>query len=373
MTIAVSLVFYPIYIFDSGYPQISDILMFGSFIMFVFKYEIRNDLILKTVLALLFLIFFINFFWGFIYSSTEFIISSFYYLLNFSFLIMIINIYFTDGKILLEVIYKSIVISIVIQILLSPFLINKGLTRQTLLFNNPNQLGYYSLLCLVIVILLYFILNKRFSHFLLITLASIYLAFLSNSTSTIISMLFIVFVTIVYIYFAKLKLKGKLITMFCFFIVIISLLSNYGFIKDSALIENFLNRINQKEEKNISVMEERHYNRVLDYFELTFFGAGEGLTKERFDSPVEIHSTVLSFYFNYGIIATLLLLLLFLILLNKISFIPIIILIGLHFYGLTHNGIRQPLFWLAHALIYIGNYQGIFNLRNTFKVTYNKR
>jgi O-antigen ligase len=95
----------------------------------------------------------------------------------------------------------------------------------------------------------------------------------------------------------------------------------------------------------------RGYDRLIQYVQYTLLGAGEGkftrfaLSKHH----GELHSTIANILFSYGFIGLLLFISLFLnpkYYLGKVLFYMSPILL----YGLAHNGIRSPLFWIAFAL-----------------------
>src|SRR5699024_11540951 len=67
-------------------------------------------------------------------------------------------------------------------------------------------------------------------------------------------------------------------------------------------------------------------------------------------------STLSSFLFYYGLFGLIIFLVLLGILFNfgyKLDKVIYIALLGVFIYGLTHNGIRNPLLWILFGLIYI--------------------
>jgi hypothetical protein len=96
----------------------------------------------------------------------------------------------------------------------------------------------------------------------------------------------------------------------------------------------------------------RGYDRILTYIELTILGAGEGYFN-RFKSmhKGELHSVIGTLFFSYGIIGLGLFLLMFLKFKYKKLFL-IKFLTPMFLYSLTHNGIRNPLFWIIIAITF---------------------
>lgn len=359
--IALSCIIYPFYLIDSGYPQISDMFLGLAFLLFIFNYRFRRDKILLTVLILILLISIINLLWGFIYSSPVFLLSIFYYFFNFMILIMGLNLYFYHGKELLHLLYKAVFFSIFLQVITSPLLINTGLTRQSLMFNNPNQLGYYSLLSLCILTLLFYMLKKNVWQYYIIVVCTLYLALLSNSSSAILSIGFVLGIQLILIYIYRLNIKQKILFIVATLCIVFFTFNFWSDITNYELIDNMLNRFAKKESTADNILYERRYDRVLDNLHLTIFGAGEGLSVQRFGKG-EIHSTLVAFFFSYGVLSSALLILLFLFLIRKPTLISLIVLFSVHFYGFTHNGIRQPIFWLLHVIVYIGNTDGSLSI-----------
>src|SRR5699024_2008631 len=318
---------------------------------------------LLLIIIIIILISITNLTWGIIYSNLAFDLSVIYYIFSFMFIVMILNLYQYHKNEILEIVYKALIVSVIIQMLISPFAMVTNTTRQTLFFNNPNQLGYYALLSFSIITLLYYILKKSPYLYLTVSIMTTYLALLSNSSASLIAISVMLIIQFIMLFVLRLNTHQKLITIA--FIAGIILVGNTLIkdITDIDIIQNTQQRFESKSEKSQSVFEERRYDRILENYELLIFGAGEGIPIKRFGRG-EIHSTLFSFLFNYGLITTMFLLILLLIFIKQPTVIALIILFAIHFYGLTHNGIRQPLFWLATIIIYMGNEQGELSIKS---------
>lgn len=98
----------------------------------------------------------------------------------------------------------------------------------------------------------------------------------------------------------------------------------------------------------------RGYDRLWRFPYFLILGAGEGVF-QRFSGlyDVEIHSTIGAILFSYGVVGTGLLMAAVIFSLDRFMRGPMYLLPVL-VYGVAHNGIRQPLFWvlLAIALTY---------------------
>ena len=107
------------------------------------------------------------------------------------------------------------------------------------------------------------------------------------------------------------------------------------------------------ERKTKDIITERGYDRIIEYPEYILWGAGEGET-QRFTkgtSTNELHSTLGTILFSYGIIGLVIMTFL---LKKAIWGAPLgiwLVMISPFAYGLTHNGMRQPLFWGTIMLV----------------------
>lgn len=147
----------PFYFWSSGLPQISDFLMILVSVLFIwtkkaYSISLENKSIVMWTIIFSFYSVGVNLVWSILLSTTAMIAPSVYLIYNSSVLIILSVMTQLYKEKLLEVIYNSALISIVIQFVL--FLIQGGFlgTRNTAAFNNPNQLGYYTLLIAAIII-----------------------------------------------------------------------------------------------------------------------------------------------------------------------------------------------------------------------------
>lgn len=92
--------------------------------------------------------------------------------------------------------------------------------------------------------------------------------------------------------------------------------------------------------------------RILEHPEHLAFGAGEGAV-DRFDPvhPIEIHSSAGTLLFSYGVVGSALFLLFLYHVLKLASPYLIAHLIPVTFYTLTHQGLRESMFWILLAFL----------------------
>lgn len=348
----------PFYFWDSGLPQISDLILIFSLILFLthYKFNIKIKKIDKWIILLpIFFVFWvvlINTLWTFfLQTNTDFMISSLFYIYNsiiFLYTLFLIKKY---KKKILYVIYKSILISLFLQFVF--ILIQGGFTgtRLTGSFNNPNQLGYYGLLMVSFLIILNNRLTLPLKSFVLGTIIAISLIFTSLSNAAILSA-----VGLLVVYLIKDNPHKKKIYSLILFLIAFILLVNYSndFIENNYLFNSIYERISSIGESSDNSLAGRGYDRIFNYPEYWAFGAGEG-AYNRFNNGIldglELHSTLGNIQISYGIVGLLLFCSFLITVLKKNKFKNTYVVIFILIYGLTHNGIRNTLFWILLGVI----------------------
>ena len=227
--------------------------------------------------------------------------------------------------------------------------IDEGGSRAIGTFNNPNQLGYFSVCIFSIAFLLN--LDKKISNYILILLivSSIFLCVASLSKAAMIS----IGLPLTFVVFYIFKGRGKFgIGLLLFGLLILSIWYFYstGILEQYSFFERLKN-IGSQDDDNL---EERGYGAIFQasVVEL-FFGFGYAGTTSVVGH--EVHSTVFSFLAGYGLIGvTLFVTFLYFWALKvwrtfhlsglfMIVFPPLV-------YGIAHNGSRFTIFWILLAL-----------------------
>ena len=233
--------------------------------------------------------------------------------------------------------------------------------RNTLSFNNPNQLGYYAV-GIMTFLLLYLSLQRSAKNapknrtlFLLciIAAASNFFSYLSASRASILSII-IGNMILCYLLLSSVNLKKR------FFIVLMSfflIFNTIGFVwisgkqyDESKIYEGTFSRLKTKKFFDV----EDFKKRTLGFFTfddviVAMIGTG-GMISD--DVDFEVHNTVLNILKNYGFIGALLLFIggiIYLVILRP-SITSIICLSPLLVYNMTHYGFRFRIFWLCLSL-----------------------
>jgi O-antigen ligase len=334
------------------------VVIFGAIFMLLFSKFIKA--IKENILFIIFLIyiFYVNISWLIVTESTSFIVYTLFYLFN---VLLFYSTYllYQERFITNENIRNAIFWSLLLQFLLMLASGANFSARNMLFFNNPNQLGYFA----ISIINIYFILGlnqtKERDTFEILKNITVYLtAFIlllfSSSKSALVSYaLFLVY--ILYIELVKQFTTKKALIASILGLILIGIMA-INFHKIERVAENtelFNRTVNAGTEEDDSLAG-RGYDRLIQYAQYTFLGAGEGkftrfaLSKHH----GELHSTIANILFSYGLIGLLLFIALFLnpkYYIGRVLFYMSPILL----YGLAHNGIRSPLFWIAFALALI--------------------
>jgi len=348
----------PFYFWKSGLPQISDfilvLLMIVYFISnkFSISFNKRNVVFLKNGLLFVTWIIFVNGIWALRLQTTEsFILQTLYYLYNFLTASIVVSLYSQYKEKIIEITYKSVLLSVIIQTV--NYFVNGGFSggRITGSFNNPNQLGYYSLLMIAFLMFISYHLKVSFKWFIIVIILSMILNFASLSKAAIISSLGLVFLY----FFSKNKnksFKRKLILILIFVLLLSVVIYNTTqIIQNNSLINSVQRRIQNIGKDSDDNLEGRGYYRIYEYPEYWLFGAGEGEYSRFRYGEIEFHSTLGNIQVSYGLVGILLFINLMRLALKNDRYRSWYILFMIMLYGLTHNGIRNSLFWILLALM----------------------
>ncbi len=348
--LALSLLLFPYYIFPSGTPQPAHIFM----LLFIIgtlakkKHIKKND---KTIIAIyalfVFYVVIVQLTYVQFTSDSSAFKFLFFYMFNFLFFTSLLLSKIKKDD-MIKIIFFTISIGLIIQGLLFFFGLGRGAFRLVMFFNNPNQLSYYALVSISILLVIHFEFkqNKKLHNilFLLATFSGFVLIIGSLSKAAILSSLFILM-----IYSWKTNKKIALLVL-PFFIGII--IYNISYFQDLALIDNAVNRIEGVGTANDDSLEGRGYGRITDNLEYMLFGLGEG-GFNRFTHDHELHATFANLLASYGFIGLSLFFLVLFVLYSQTNYWFFIYLISVFAYGITHNGIRSSLIWVLLFVILI--------------------
>lgn len=362
----------PFYFWESGIPQIADFFLILAIVFYIFKkrFLIRfhkgSSSYIYINLVFVFYVLLVNTFWSLILNGElDFYKASAFYFFNFMASLFVVILYWEYEDVIFQLIYSSVLSSIIIQFAIYLFKGGFRDSRVLVFFNNPNQLGYYSLLTLAILLYISFKMKTITVMFFIGIFAATALCFASLSKAAIVSY------TGMLIYFIFIKRKNKIfarkVIIFLLLAIVLSVVlyqHNSNIIRSNTLLQGVYRRILTIGLDYDDSLYARGYDRIINYPYYLVFGAGEGVYS-RFGSNTELHSTLGNVLMSYGVIGLDIFLILIFIVFKQNRWQDLYLLLFIMVYGLTHNGIRNTLFWILISLINVGSIKlGKENLSN---------
>ena len=358
----------PFYLWESGLPQVSDLVLTAAIILYIVGNGLKlnflkgsKQFVLVNVIFV-FYITFINILWSLLLGGEKcFFTASMFYVFNFMTLSFIISLYSIHGRQIYRLVYFSVLASIALQFVI--LLLSGGFAgnRAMAYFNNPNQLGYHSLLTLALLLFLGGKLNIKGIWLITGIIVASALCLASLSKAAIISffgmLLYFVLLHIKDLIFARNTNKTIFILLFIVAALLTAYKCNNEAFNSNILFQSVGYRLSTIGQSNDDNLSQRGYDRLFAYQQYLLFGAGEGIYS-RFGSTAEFHSTLGNILMSYGIVGISLYMAILsaVCIENRREGLYIIGFVTL--YGLTHNGIRNTLFWIMTALIYSNGKKG---------------
>ena len=276
----------------------------------------------------------------------------FYYSFNFLFFLLFLKT-LKENESFSNYVSLAIIICLAIQTSFAALGINGGIkgdgARSILFFNNPNQLGYFSLLLLTIFTVIKSKYRLNFYYVFSILLFSSALILFSGSRAALGGLLIL---AIILLYRLGSTNKFRILVFLIVVLIAAPFAYQTSFIQSKvSLIET---RNQRNEVKNITEAQVRGYDRFWIHPEYVFFGAGEG-KNDRFNSyhTLEMHSGFGTILFSYGILGFILFSLFLYKVIEKNTYFNILLLTPVLIYNLTHQGFRFSLFWALLACIFV--------------------
>lgn len=355
--LSLSIILKPVYLWKSGIPQIADILLMFSFILFYITFGLKThpqmNKLINIQIIFIYYILLANLCWELILNGGLSVLRiSAYYIYNFFVCLFAMMLHHKYNKRLFHLVYNAVFLSVILQ--MATFMLQGGFTghRSVAYFNNPNQLGYHSLLCTALMLFLSQRTAVRKITLILGLFFTGILVMASLSKAAIIPY----FVMLLY-YILIYKKKNRCIVRIMFFIVVaffllsLLLLPDLYILKPGTLLYSVNHRISLIGTDTDDSLAGRGYTRLLDYLAYLPVGIGEG-AYYRFEPPGEFHSTLGNLLLSYGIIGLGCFLMMLYIVLKKNNYQELYLFLCILLYGLTHNGIRNPFLWMLLGLVY---------------------
>jgi len=355
----------PFYLFPSGLPQIADfVLVIGMASVIVRRRVIKwpTGIFVRILYLFLFNIIMVNLLTAFFLQTSGPVLPTLYYMYNSTVVLFILSLFIIHRDSLPKVFFWSVSISSLLQFALIVARMDFTRFRQVGFFNNPNQLGYYSLINLAIIAVTNREVKTSRGFLAVIIVINVFLAMLSNSKAALISSVIIV----VPIFLQLFRRRRFRRTQLTFLIVLLPVLIIVLMIYSSSIL-SFTETVFQNTQRRLSTigmdsddnLTGRGYGRIALYPEFILFGAAEGIGPEkdpRYDDPYmggEIHSTFGTLIFSYGFIGLAAFLALLMFATDFSSLVSIASVGAISLYSLTHHGLRFTNVWIFVAIAFI--------------------
>lgn len=351
---------WPFYFFESGTPQVFVIFLLlfcivviGSKRIYLWQLQQLKNFTYLLVGFLLYTLL-VNGYHAISSDSLKPLVYSTYFLLSFGVAITFSACLLIKPEIL-HALYLGIAASLALQAALLLPDYTELCTRQKLFFNNPNQLAFYSLLSLSLLIYLYSKLKKNAVLFGVAVFSSMILTLSTHSRGAVLSSVLLILLQFVFGDRLVKKLLAIIVT-----ILMIAFLAANGLnlsivqCKSSTALEKSVGRLSSLTRGVEARVKKRGYDRIIDYPEYLIFGAGEGGARN-FARPgekkIELHSFLGTLVFSYGVVGFCFAAVLLYLLVRQGGAEVVLYLLPLMAYSMVHNTLRQPFLWLFIALL----------------------
>lgn len=339
---------FPIYVFKSGVPQPGDLLAIVLLPIALAGWNGRlhasSARTLRALGVFTAWVILVDYTWMLalgkfsLMGKDAFLLIPSYYIYNAAIFLVFLILYQRHGARLLWLTLHMVLVTAVAQVAISFLHVTSHGGRGIVLFNNPNQLGFYSLLSASILALgrrkLGFGVMKSSVGFA----ACAYLALLSASKAALggTAVLFLV---------AVLSNPRSIAAVS---LVIAGLLFAGGPVDDAMTKAEA--RIEKEQQSQYGFLESRGYDRITNHKEYWLLGAGEGglsrFEGESVMSSHELHSSGGTLFFCYGIVGVFLFGGFIWRVLQGAGFRSSLMLVPAMAYTLAHQGLRFTMLWM---------------------------
>jgi len=348
----------PVYVFASGGMQPSHFFLAVFFVVTLFSKGFKADLLFLFFGFFVAYVFFVEGMYCIFGYDYKYLINGFFYLYNLLFYLAVMR-HVEDYGV------KVILVGVGIASLIALFTVmSKGVSfqvgseagRSVGSFNNPNQLGYFSVCILSLGYLFYRLGEIKYWQAFFFFLVAMFFSVVSLSKAAMISNFIVALIAVKPFSGSSAgNFKSFLVALVWMFIGFLAVVSLVLFFYSSGGQDYiFVQRIQGMAEESDSSLAARGYFAFLegDWFEL-LFGLGSHQVYDLVGH--EVHSTIGSVFNSYGFIGSALFLSFFMIwfvrLYRAFGMSGLVCVAGpAMLYGITHNGARFVVFWLLFSL-----------------------
>jgi hypothetical protein len=340
----------PFYLFPSGMPQPADVilagLIVGSLLVWGWKTYPRALPATSWGMAFFLVTIIVNLAFGVLRQNTSFLLPVLFMAFNATTFLFALGMGYSEPKRFIEVTGNASAASLCLQVVVSLILGGVSHGRAHLFFNNPNQLGYFALTTATLLVVCSTRVRLLRGALPVGLLAGLYLAALSLSKAALIGYaLLLVLVSF--------RLQKRTQTRVYLAVGLLLLVMFTSGVMDRWLIlSNVSARLQSVGVSNDDNLAARGYGRITGYPQYLAFGAGEAEPSRWMLGPAkELHSSWGTILFAYGFVGLFLYVGFLVSTAQTAGLRKFAYLTPLFFYGLTHQGLREPLFWVSVAFV----------------------
>jgi hypothetical protein len=345
-----------VYVFPSGNPQPADFLLMLASAMILMRQIpwIRGLRLLWPMVALTIWVVAVSAVWTALHPEGSFYRYPLFFIFNLIVMVTVVNLYSRlndPNRFFTRATELALLVSglgVILSVVAPGVLLASESARIAGFFNNPNQLAYFSL-CMMGVIL---VLQEGRIVYHPLTLGALMSGvlgiFAAASLGAMAGSAFLVLAFLA----ANWKRSMRILKALGIALVVAVLAFGFDIYTEGAMIDRIQTRADRLEVKIDAVETERGYHRIIAHPEYLVFGAGEG-SLERFPGygTLEIHSSLGTLLFSYGVVGIALFLLLFLRALRNAPVYVWLIMAAPLTYSLTHMGLRGTSFWFLIVVV----------------------
>jgi hypothetical protein len=326
----------PYYLFSSGQPQLSDYLLCAvSAIVFLgMRLDQRVRPAILALMAFVAYVAMVNALWAAVLRDEFFLVATLFYVFNLLVVTTALVLFSHYRESFLTVTYFATTISLFVTAAIG--VLQGGAARGMIFFETPNQLAYYSLSATTIGVVLSQYRRASRLYAGAVIVAGLYLQYVSVSRAGAVSMLALLGAIVVRRPAAILTGTVVLVGALLFFE------------SESERVNLWQMRIDTTQSETIADhLQERGVDRLVENPHHMLVGAGEGGYRRFGPVAKELHSSLLTVLFCYGLVGLLLFGRLLWRVWKTTGSRVSIFLVPLLLFGFTHQGLRFRGFWLA--------------------------
>ena len=328
----------PVYVFDSGTPQPSHVVLavaaavtWAEFRDYApqFKPLVRAYGLFVLVVTVVTIV------WAILAPMDVRLFPAIFALFNFMIVRTVLVLYTHERRRFLRSTAYTFAIVLVVLAVNSVLSAQASLIRATGTFNNPNQQAFFAVVAISAIVAIGSALPVDWWLKLAALTSASYLVVVANSKAGFVALA----VVMVVVALTNLRLALAIVVISVAFVA----MTDPG----NAAYDRIETRLLSVQRDD--TLDARGYGLILEHPEHLILGSGEGY-RERFDFSTEIHSTIGTIAFAYGIAGIVTFGVVLFELTRVGGVLSLVVLVPSLVYGLAHNGLRFAPFWILLAL-----------------------